>query len=631
MGKPFLSELEKLDNTLQWSTKQDVSELAKELIEDNMFSLFVVGSGGSLSVCYYVVELYQRLGLPAKAVTPLELIYSKTAIANSKIIFISASGKNTDILFAFSIAIQQEPKRIINICMRPNSPLSIQSSQYTISTIFDYKLPSGKDGFLATNSLLAFMSLFAKAFNQNTFSPPLNDDITFKSELDSFFDSVSPDFTFIVLHAGWSTPVAIDIESKLAEAALGNVLLTDYRNFGHGRHHWFDKRGKKSAIIALVTPTEMELADKTLSLLPSNIPVLKIKSGINSNISTLELIKKSFLFVNKLGKAQNIDPGRPGVPSYGSKLYHLNYKRFFKIDVSNWERQVSKKLSLTSLNEMHSNDKQFWKNAYDKFVDKLQSELFGAIVFDYDGTLCSSKNRFVGIDKLIVDDLIKFLKKGIIIGVATGRGQSVRQDLQRVIPKQYWNKIIIGYYNCSQIATLDDELSPNKKIKSSKVLTNLFASLQQLELPYKIIPELKGHQISIEAGTGVVWSLAKNSVIDFIRSKDINGIQILESSHSIDVVESKYSNKVNIISKCEEAALKTGLYKNCLCIGDKGKWPGNDYQLLSTDYSLSVDETSSLPESCWNLAPLGIKNVEATKYYISCLTFKKNGLNFKLE
>jgi hypothetical protein len=56
-----------------------------------------------------------------------------------------------------------------------------------------------------------------------------------------------------------------------------------------------------------------------------------------------------------------------------------------------------------------------------------------------------------------------------------------------------------------------------------------------------------------------------------------------------------------------------------LCIGDKGHWPGNDCDILSTPYSLSVDEVSPDPKSCWNLAPAGHRCVQATDDYLRAL------------
>ena len=57
-----------------------------------------------------------------------------------------------------------------------------------------------------------------------------------------------------------------------------------------------------------------------------------------------------------------------------------------------------------------------------------------------------------------------------------------------------------------------------------------------------------------------------------------------------------------------------------LCIGDYGSVEGNDYELLTSKYSLSVDRVSRNAESCWNIAPPGIYGLDATLYYLSHLT-----------
>ena len=56
---------------------------------------------------------------------------------------------------------------------------------------------------------------------------------------------------------------AFDLESKLVEAGLVSVLLADYRNFAHGRHHWLAKN-PDSAVVALASKEETLLAERTL-------------------------------------------------------------------------------------------------------------------------------------------------------------------------------------------------------------------------------------------------------------------------------------------------------------------------------------------------------------------------------
>jgi hypothetical protein len=104
----------------------------------------------------------------------------------------------------------------------------------------------------------------------------------------------------------------------------------------------------------------------------------------------------------------------------------------------------------------------FWTLRLGEQHDRFREQSFEGIVFDYDGTLCSSRGRFDGPTADLASHLIKLLDNGITIAVATGRGRSVRKDLQRCIPRNHWEAIWIGYYNCSDISTLADEKAPDR-------------------------------------------------------------------------------------------------------------------------------------------------------------------------
>ncbi|WP_419802143.1 hypothetical protein [Mucilaginibacter sp.] len=636
MGKPFAKELEKINDTLTWALAQDTSAFRKHLLQNKSKPLFVVGSGGSLSACHYAALLYQQCGIMAKAITPLELYYSQNTLRESNVLFITASGKNTDILFGYKTAISFEPNKIFSLCMKLRSPLAALAAETSLSEHFEYDNPAGKDGFLATNSLIAF---FAILFNTLCINPkdeqgPLEEDITFLADLEDFICKITPDYTFNLLHAGYGQPVAVDLESKLAEAALADVLVSDYRNFGHGRHHWFDKRKDNSAIIAIISPEEELLAKKTLEILPADIPVLIIRTGLKGSFGSIDLLVKSFSFIRRVGEIQKIDPGRPGVPGFGSKLYNLRYSNLFKPEksgLSELERiAILRKTKVPSINSLSEQEVAYWSKAYRGFKKTMNSATFGAIIFDYDGTLCAGSNRFCGIDAEVTTSLNELLENGLVIGIATGRGQSVRKDLVDKIPTQYHDRVIIGYYNCADIGFLSDVTKPDKEIEVSKPLQELFATINAYDFPVEISPELKPNQITVEIKKENEWKKVRTMIIDLILSQNLSGIQILESSHSMDIIDQNMTSKLNVISHCESLIHQLKLAGACLCIGDKGQWPGNDYQLLTSTYSLSVDEVSSLSETGWNVAAPGIKNVKATIYYLSCLTYKPNGVTINL-
>ena len=159
----------------------------------------------------------------------------------------------------------------------------------------------------------------------------------------------------------------------------------------------------------------------------------------------------------------------------------------------------------------------------------------------------------------------------------------------------------------------------------------MYNSLNEYRFVKPIKPEIRPNQLTIEVTDRINWNKVRPAIIQTIIDLNLPNIQILESSHSMDIVDQSVSNKLHVISHCVALANQENISAECLCIGDRGKWPGNDYQLLSTPHSLSVDETSSLHDSCWNIALPGVKNIEATCYYLSCLSFTDRGVKFHLS
>ncbi|MGE0567418.1 MAG: HAD hydrolase family protein [Bacteroidia bacterium] len=631
MGKPFKKEIEESYSTVNWALDQDTSLIQDRIFKNVTKPLFIVGSGGSLSACHFAASVYQNLGCIAKAITPLELYYARFSLKNSKVLFISSSGRNNDILFAFKVALQNHADSITTICMRKDAPLTKLANSYSVSEGFEFDIPTRKDGFLATNSLTAFFTILGKAagvVDSDNQKWKIKDD--FKKDISNFVQMLKFDSTVTVLYGGWSTAIAYDFESKFTEAALGSVLLADYRNFGHGRHHWFAKRKENSAIIALVTPEEKQIAEKTLGLIPSNIPRLFLSSEKSGANCSIDLLVKAYHVVNAVGENIKIDPGRPGVPAFGSKLYHLRYSSFYKqfssLNLTAEEEQsILKKANKSSVNLLDSSEIEFWRNKYLNFKKKLSAISYSTIVFDYDGTLCSQKERYTGISKEISDALVKLLKAGIIIGVATGRGASVRKDLRTAIPKKFWKNIIVGYYNGADVSSLNDETCPNTDLKPNQKLTFIESEIKKLSLPWSNIEmKLRPHQLTIETTDHTNWETIRKIVQNFAVTHSGGELQLLESSHSIDLVVGKKATKMNVVNYCLEHSKKSNKINNCLTIGDKGQWPGNDFELLATPYSLSVDEVSSHPDTCWNLSAVGYSSSMATLSYLSKIQLKES-------
>jgi hydroxymethylpyrimidine pyrophosphatase-like HAD family hydrolase len=639
MGKPYEIELRNLSQTYEWALKVPIEKLCYFVNASHDLPLVAVGSGGSLTAACMAALLHQRVGMMSKGVTPLDFISTEKTIQDTSVLIISAGGRNSDILSAFRFAATSEPRQLMAFCMKTESPLAILSKKFRYSSLLDFDLPSGKDGFLATNSLLAFIVILIRAYKES-----LGEEYTFQQNLpyihenyEEFKILANPLLeknTLVLLYGGWGFPVAIDAESKFTEAALSNIQIADYRNFAHGRHHWLAKRGAETGVIALITPDERRIAERTLDLIPENIPSLQITTDKTGPTGSLELLVKMLCLVYLVGTVRGIDPGMPGVPPFGRRIYNLRLSISggcpMPHGMDRKERiAIIRKSKCSSLANMKVEDLECWKKAYRKYIQRIEQTTLGAVVFDYDGTLCDPNERYSGLHNEIGQELVRLLRGGVVLGIATGRGKSVRTDLQRLIPKKHWEKVLIGYYNGSDIASLDD---PNHPDKTSPLHTSLQLIKDSLESHQQFCRlakyEFRPKQITVEPGNAAFWKMTRVILLNIVTKTKLSGIQVLESSHSIDVLAPGVSKR-GLVLACEEVTKKNGNPGVALCIGDRGEWPGNDYDLLSTPYTFSVDTVSPDPDSCWNLSQAGHRGVQATLGYLKSLNIERGVLRYR--
>ena len=630
MGRPFTEELAELEETHKWACALPVGDLADKLRLLFANPLLAVGSGGSLSTATVAATLFRRSACRlSSAITPLELSAMRHALRDTSVLIATAGGSNPDVIGTLRTAAQNDAQQVLAICCKIGSKLAGEVTKFSNVEIEEFNLPSKGDGFLATNSLWASSVLlqraFAEATQQASKVPNQLPKLVRKSRWDTFVNTLSKRAdelwareTLIVLYGESSHPAAVDLESKLSEAALSNVWIANYRHFAHGRHHWLAKRGATSSVVAFVEPSEKELAERTLAEIPSDVPTLRIDLPDNQN-ALLIALAHVFPITRSAGLARSIDPGRPGVPSFGRRIYRLN--AFGKMaesasDLPALETVAIERKSgqpLPILTRKHTLAE--WRNAYSRFVDALSGARFHAIVFDYDATLCGASERFSGLKDQVSAELIELLRAGIDIGIATGRGKSVRESLRNCIPKKFWKRISVGYYNGGQIGTLSDDAFPDGTARVTDSLSDVLATLKankQLQKLSTIEGRLKQITVSAsdETSADECWYLANH----IIHQLGYSNVQLLRSSHSFDVLPTSVT-KIDVVKLFERKELKSSV----LAIGDMGNWPGNDYALLSHPYSLSVDQVSPDRDTCWNLASPGVRGVDATIEYLKRL------------
>ena len=640
MGRPYAAEMALLGRSYSRALTTDWSAIERVIDGNYGANLVSVGSGGSMTTAAWSVWLHRLVCRgAAQASTPLALRSTMPTSGRSSVWIMSGSGKNSDIRLALDTAIAAEPHQVVILCAATESPLAAAAAKYPWVRYVGFDNPAGSDGFLATNSMFASCVGLAVAYRSVASLPVLParlEDLLARSSVqladtETLEEKCSPLWaqdTLIVLHGTAGAVAATDIESRFTEAALNCVQPSDFRNFAHGRHHWLAKRRETSAVLAITDPETREIADRTLALIPRGIPTFRIDLDGDPIASGLASVWFAMQLAGFAGRARGIDPGRPGVPEFGRKIYNLRTKPRAT------QNGVSPALRRKMGDVRHSapgGQLDRWKQALDETREVLASTSIEALVLDYDGTLVEPDDRFAPPSKAIVQQLVRLVETGVTVAIATGRGDSVRTDLRRVLPKRLWPGIVVGYHNGNEIGSLDDdgcppngdEISPFSERVRSALLAAPFGDLLRIRATRT--------QVSVEASAfseEQLWILVHDAVLQ----RCDGGAKVLRSSHSVDVVEASAS-KIRVLDYLVQKHVAER--SRILCIGDRGRWPGNDFELLDHPLGLSVDEVSSRHDACWNFAPSGERGVATALRYLSALVqparARGKALQFRLE
>ena len=632
MARPYAGEMTRLAETFAWAMTADLQPLRQAVRIAGLSPLRAIGSGGSLTGAHALAGLHQRYtGRLATVATPLEAV-DEPLDATAATWLLSAGGGNVDIVAAAKTLILREPRQLCVLCGRDSSPLAELCRQHPFVDLLLYPPPAGKDGFLATNSLLGFTALLTRAYAAESGSETDWQDTVDCLEpllpntaaaLVAWETATAPLWTrptTLVLYGPSTRIGAVDLESKFTEAALGHLQLADYRNFAHGRHHWLAKRSETSAVLAFITDADCALAERTLNLIPADVPQARIAFDGGPSAVALASLLAALRFTGWAGISRGIDPGRPGVPEFGRKLYRLPLPRPRRVAglprlTPREAAAITRKAGVDPSHLSASGELGRWREALATFRNRLRDARFAGIVLDYDGTVVDTRHRFESAEPMMAAELARLAEAGAHVAVATGRGKSVRRDLQSRLPRALWPLVLVGYYNGAEVASLDDDDAPDRSANLCTALRSLSEALRrQPELSESVCQEDRPFQITLEATRVMpedrLWDLVHHVVL----LAGADDVGVTRSSHSVDIVATGVS-KLNVVRRLRETVGDAPI----LTIGDRGRWPGNDHELLSEPFALGVDEISVDPATCWHLGKPGQRGPTVTLDYLSAL------------
>ena len=328
-GKKLMSEL--LTDTrkyIEQAEHADVESLRQFLFSNPERPLIAMGHGGAHSSASYAALLYgTNCGL-GRVVTPYQAnSLSDDTLRNSKLLLVSTSLKNQDAVYIADRMSRVNPEHSCALTMshEENAVMKRMLKSNPNSVIrhaFDRA-----NGFISVNGTFAYFSLLYKAF---TGDADFSRKLALSSEPAENYtyrcvDGVTtpPDLStitqFTVLYGSYGEPVAHKMESNMTEAGLASCVISDFRDECHGRfmalsnficsltHPWTDY-----ALVLLVTPREEAVCRNLLDRLPGHLPIVIIRTDIDSPLGSIDLLYKMSMFTSDFGeKYRHSNPNDP--------------------------------------------------------------------------------------------------------------------------------------------------------------------------------------------------------------------------------------------------------------------------------------------------------------------------------
>jgi HAD superfamily hydrolase (TIGR01484 family) len=438
-----------------------------------------------------------------------------------------------------------------------------------------------------------------------------------------FIDEAVRRGALTVVYSPLLRSIATDLESKLSEGALLHTQLADLRSYAHGRHLWLAQRHEECAILALVEPSLSPLWEGMRGKFPAGIPTLTMPLAGADPMHLIAGLVAQMHLVAAVGRRLGKDPGRPDVPSYGREIHYANLRDVIPLPEATGPAEVQSKYEVLGAHWPSQRDHGTMRRAAQAFRDVIQAQQFRAIVFDYDGTLCSSQSKDGPPSAEVVEQLVRLVRAGVLVGIASGRGDSLQDRLREALPEDVLKKIRLCLYNGGWIDAADvAPVLPNQTSEFLSHVSRIVVRLKSLGVPILAHKTTPPYQVSVRFREGLATDTMWFVIADALRQAGLDLSTMVRSKHSVDILASGVS-KSRLIASIIQGD-KIDPYE-ILTMGDQGAWPGNDAALLEHRFSLSVDMPSRRLDRGWKLAPAEKRDVDATLWYLAHMQLTEEG------
>ncbi|CAK0770637.1 Hydroxymethylpyrimidine pyrophosphatase [uncultured Gammaproteobacteria bacterium] len=603
----FSAKLDTLPATLDLFGTYDPSPLALALTLGIGRHALAVGSGGSAIAAEYFARCRDTLGFGRTSVqTPMQVVLELDALVGSDVWLFSAGGDNPDVMAAAQAALDRHCTKLHLVTRNPNAAAAeiVGRGDGVVHVV---PVANPKDGYLATHSLLAATTALLVASDQASGDPKgaeallegisariatSRDPVT-RSEMIELLGSIRRNDTMMVVGDPLLRPLSVLLDTSLWEASLLPVLTTDFRNWAHGRHAWLHHRAQETFVLALTGIESRATWSAIDTVLPSSIRRLSIDHGACGRLEIVLSLIYGLSLIEALGTVLGVDPGKPGTGEFGRSIYED--RSLVETAVRMPSNVRHKRAAMARSDSMNSDGVPLISIGLSRLETLSKADIGGA-VFDYDGTIVSTKGRYEQPDAAIVSELVRLHRAGLAIGIATGRGGSVGEELRKLLPREITERILVGYYNGGHLRTADVNIEQDRAQPDPVIQEAAAWLLGRGDLFVR--PEFKTGDVHIAVNRDALRH-PDRFALDLTACPALAGgrVRLVGSGHSYDIVPAASSKLV--VVQAMKANMRPGA--EILCFGDSGSRNGNDHAFLAHAFGISVGEVCGLATGCWSL------------------------------
>lgn len=281
----------------------------------------VVGSGCSLAVAEIIAEyLRTELDVVVRATTPLNLRTDRKS--PSRVVFVSRSGSHSHSLDAAQHL--SSSVAAILVCAATNSPLerALRRRRAGLVVLRTIRAPV-KGGYIPVEAPISLLGVALGPILLNAASGirDMQQDVADQCHVQR--DDIARANTIEIVHTGYETAAAIDLETRMAESGILFPTVSDAWNFAHGR---FILTSRSSATLMVLLSARRgfsaSVADRFGRIVESHHPLLSLRHPSKGLTGSLESYLQCMGLVAVLGRMRGIDPALTQSPSWGTRLYN---------------------------------------------------------------------------------------------------------------------------------------------------------------------------------------------------------------------------------------------------------------------------------------------------------------------